>query len=462
MKAKYFVVCSLLLSSFLGCIGQASCTYTVPGGNWSTAANWDCDGANRLPDANLFPYDKITIDVDMVMDISIVLGGCCNPQFNDLVIENNSTLTIPVGITLSSTGGGDGSRIEIQNGSTIDSDGDVYFRSGRQSNIAAGGTLNAATVEVTGNGTVGDPTLDNSGSINSDSIAVTGSSYFFSDGDIHVTNGFNVVNSGGSTIDGTLDATDIYNSGSTGLTIDGEATATGTVYNDGSSDIDGSGNLFWATFSCSGATNVICNAGGPVACPAVPAANGINLNTCGVALLADILYFSGHYENGEANLEWVTIMEESNDYFIVLQSENMDRFEPVDQVESYFTNSNELLTYNLNVTASHRKGMYYQLQAVDLDGVVTTHQTIYVSFTGDVEAFIFPNPSDNGSFVIRSNSVFLNTKLQVVNQIGQEIVYANLEDGGDVFRFEEVLESGVYAVNLIEPKGIQTLKLVVQ
>lgn len=454
-----------------GLVVENGATLTV------TGALLNITGTNNGGVLTIETGGKVTsnnqINIDNGRTNTIQSGGILEAVtvrlFDEANLDNDGTITV-------TTFTADGGSSVLDNSGTITASGTMtidgstnYTNSGTVNAHAfamAGTTTssNSGTMNVTTTFSVASGSFTGNGDIVSDSVALTGNSIFTSTGDIDVVTGFNVANSANVTIGvgGTLEALNIYNTGSVGLSVLGEARANGNVSNTGSSNIDGDGLLYWGTYSCTGASGVTCASGGPINCPTIPTGNGIDLNTCGVALFVDVLYFSGQYVDGEAILEWSTVIEENNDYFRILESENLVRFEEIGQIASYYTNSNELLTYNFNATASHRKGVYYQLQAVDLDGIVTSHQTIYVSFTGDSEAFIFPNPTIDGSFVIRSSGNFFNTKLQIVNQIGQEIAYVKLDDGGDVYRYTAELDNGVYTINLIEPEGIQTLKLVVQ
>jgi hypothetical protein len=137
----------------------------------------------------------------------------------------------------------------------------------------------------------------------------------------------------------------------------------------------------------------------------------------------ELLDFDVFKEGESVRIEWETLIEIDNDYFLIERTKNFTSIEPISQV---FSNGNgeghQYLTYD----DSPFDGIsYYRLKQVDFNGdfSFTDWKVVDFEHKDGLELSIFPNPSYDGQGILsvfseRNNHI---TEVQVFNANGQLI-----------------------------------------
>ncbi|MGA0555646.1 T9SS type A sorting domain-containing protein [Larkinella sp. VNQ87] len=134
-----------------------------------------------------------------------------------------------------------------------------------------------------------------------------------------------------------------------------------------------------------------------------PTADASCMFTTSDALPVHLLYFSGASREGKAVLGWSTSWEEGNQGFEVLKSRDARSFEKVGFISGKET-SFETNTYGwTDAEVMVGETYYYRLRQLDGNGQTELSKIVAVTVeSADHEFFVFPNPSTNGRFTLRT------------------------------------------------------------
>ena len=153
--------------------------------------------------------------------------------------------------------------------------------------------------------------------------------------------------------------------------------------------------------------------------------------------------FSGEILRGSKNttkLVWQTASEFQNMGFEIEKSTNGLNFTKIGFMQGKSANGGE---YAFLDTEFDQKS-YYRLKQLDIDGKFTYSKTIALSTEkdGDTKLEVFPNPSSDGRFAVKSGVI--PEGLQVINVQGQLIIQKNtpLSKEGQIDLSEQ--PSGIY------------------
>jgi hypothetical protein len=118
--------------------------------------------------------------------------------------------------------------------------------------------------------------------------------------------------------------------------------------------------------------------------------NGLSLNC--TPLPIELLKFNGIAQENSNLIEWSTIEEINNDYFVIESSYNGVLFKRIDMIKGAGNHSG-LFEYNF-VDENPGTGIsYYRLKQVDYDGQFSYSNVISVKRSIGAEVSIFPNPT---------------------------------------------------------------------
>lgn len=140
--------------------------------------------------------------------------------------------------------------------------------------------------------------------------------------------------------------------------------------------------------------------------------NADNGNLTGPVLLCDgpcpgsqlpieLLSFTANLRPNDriVDLNWVTLSEQDNDYFIVERSANGEDWEFVVMVDGA-GNSSITLSYD-EVDENPMYGVsYYRLKQVDFNGQYTYSPSVSVASFTDDQLLLYPNPVQQGDYVV--------------------------------------------------------------
>lgn len=151
--------------------------------------------------------------------------------------------------------------------------------------------------------------------------------------------------------------------------------------------------------------------------------------------------------NLKVDINWTTLSEINNDYFIVQRSLNGQEWENIVKINGAGNSSEELNYYTLD--SNPLNGLsYYRLKQVDFDGSVTYSdlRSIKIERSGSLVK-IYPNPTVS-QLVIESNNLSVD-RIKIYNTLGQNMSanYHYTEVGTDKLKLNvSSLPAGVYYV----------------
>ena len=156
--------------------------------------------------------------------------------------------------------------------------------------------------------------------------------------------------------------------------------------------------------------------------------------------------FEGTKKDNNAVLNWVTVSEINNEFFIVERSFDGINFEKIGKVKG---KNNSIVVSNYSYTDQNifsdlkNQIVYYRLNQIDFDGTSSISKMVLITAINEDNGItIFPNPSNgafNISFESKNNSV---AKLKIIDVFGKT-VWSN----------ERTLLNGINDINVILNKG---------
>ncbi len=174
--------------------------------------------------------------------------------------------------------------------------------------------------------------------------------------------------------------------------------------------------------------------------------------------------------NCEAEISWLTLSEENNDYFEIQRSLDGRNFETISTIQGA-GNSLEPIAYNF-IDKEINKNAFYRLVWIDFFGNAEYSEVQYIKMnhcnTSDYIINIYPNPIQSD---ILSIDVFLDNKKDIEytiqNTLGKTLInnQVSLEEGTQTFTVNlEQLSSGTYfiIINNNDSYNLQTHKFIKQ
>lgn len=179
-----------------------------------------------------------------------------------------------------------------------------------------------------------------------------------------------------------------------------------------------------------------------------------SLNTCVIIALPVEL---GSFElscRGEAVLiDWMSVSEVNNDYFLIEKSYNGGTYQFVGTVDGVGNSTNENFYEFFDFKANNFENTYYRLSQIDFDGHKNIIYSGGINCSND-DISIFPNPFNDeiivelGDFLKNSNG-----KIEIYNTLGQRIVNLSIEKNESLVRLNtEELSEGIYVVKVYSDK----------
>jgi hypothetical protein len=168
----------------------------------------------------------------------------------------------------------------------------------------------------------------------------------------------------------------------------------------------------------------------------------------------------------QVNLDWTTVSEINNDYFIIEKTKDGIEFEFVGEIDGA-GNSNMELNYHLLDIDPYTGQSYYRLKQTDFDGEVkyTDLRSIYIGNSSEFSWSLYPNPNDGHFSVIITG---LNNKEIVLNvmDITGKLVYTKpifVEAAQQMISIDQmgILAVGIYTVQLITGNESYASKMIV-
>ncbi len=185
----------------------------------------------------------------------------------------------------------------------------------------------------------------------------------------------------------------------------------------------------------------------------------IGTGVCGVLPVEMLSFEASAIDNRWVNLEWQTVSEINNDYFIVEKSINGIEFKSIASIKGA-GNSSTQLNYNFRDDDINNEVLYYRIKQIDFDGSSAVSGIRSVNFRNKntLVSTIYPNPG-NGIFEINLNK---EATIQVYDVRGKLIL--NKEKNNNLFQTIDIStrDGGIYMVVIYDGNTLETKKLVKQ
>ena len=190
-----------------------------------------------------------------------------------------------------------------------------------------------------------------------------------------------------------------------------------------------------------------------------------NLNGGINPLPIDLLSFTARPDHQDVVLEWTTTHETNNKYFDIERSADGFAFEKSGAVNAYGDgNSDHLQVYAAMDEAPLRGTSFYRLKQVDIDGNYKYSRKVNVSFDGNRNVLVFPNPASGMVRVVLPEN-FISGRIVVTDVSGKELLSYDVKNS-DVQLDVSVLAPGVYFLTIEDDTELHSIhekvKLLIQ
>ena len=128
--------------------------------------------------------------------------------------------------------------------------------------------------------------------------------------------------------------------------------------------------------------------------------------------------------NSVIDINWTTLTETNNDYFLIEKSTDGVNYTIIDRVEGA-GNSNQILEYGIYDMEPSQGVSYYKLKQVDYDGKFKYFGPVAINYNkiNNAELNIYPNPVIRGNQLNVENIEDIdNTQFTIVDIVGNKIV----------------------------------------
>ena len=163
----------------------------------------------------------------------------------------------------------------------------------------------------------------------------------------------------------------------------------------------------------------------------------------------ELLSFRGYNEGAINRLFWTTEKELNGDKFTVERSIDATIYESIGNVKAV-GNSNKQENYTFNDQTFKANKNYYRLKMLDKDGSFAYSKVIEIA-ANKLNVTIYPNPAQNEVFI--AGNFTLNSKVSLINMLGQEVLNLNLDSQNQTTVPLQNIAQGVYMLNILNEKG---------
>lgn len=161
-------------------------------------------------------------------------------------------------------------------------------------------------------------------------------------------------------------------------------------------------------------------------------------------------------ERKTVDINWSTITEINNDYFVIEKSTDTDNWTEIDQLNGA-GNSLTIQDYTSEDKNPVFGNNYYRLKQVDFDGIFKYSDTKLIHIRGKDDIQIFPIPANSHITIIGKNMEAKSIKL--INSLGQEIPIIISSSFSDILEINvNNIVSGIYYIQIISGADTKNYK----
>jgi hypothetical protein len=176
-----------------------------------------------------------------------------------------------------------------------------------------------------------------------------------------------------------------------------------------------------------------------------------------------LISFSATKTEKGIQLDWITAMEKSFNYFQLERAAEDLNFTTLDRIEG--KGGLDINTSYLYVDASPQRGKnYYRLKSVDADESLEYSPVIVMEWNRVNQGIsIYPNPTVNRSFTVELDDVMISpVSLSLFETRGYLFFETMLNSTSSTINLPDHIHEGIYFVKLSSPTGQKTVRVVVR
>lgn len=181
-----------------------------------------------------------------------------------------------------------------------------------------------------------------------------------------------------------------------------------------------------------------------------------------------LAYFGASVEKDAVLIEWQTMEEENNDYFLIERSVDAVNFETIAKVAGAGT-AHEIQFYELRDAAVvYQKGVYYyRLKQVDFDGNFTYADVVAVEINKSIDfelTRVFPNPASEQINVLLNLESSHQTQVTILDMTGRVLLEQAINN--EILGVQNIplniadLQSGCYIVRVQSGEIVQSTQFI--
>jgi Secretion system C-terminal sorting domain len=172
----------------------------------------------------------------------------------------------------------------------------------------------------------------------------------------------------------------------------------------------------------------------------------ISSDNCGIGLPIELLYFRATAISDKVIVNWRTLSEVNNDYFIIERSSDGVHFNEIGKVDGA-GNANTAIDYQFDDIHFLNGTSYYRLKQVDYDGSFSYSDLATVNIDNSSALSIYPNPSNNRIYIKASPTELESLKIYSIlgQDVGNRIQVLEMHEGLLVLDIQS-LTKGIYIV----------------
>jgi len=185
-----------------------------------------------------------------------------------------------------------------------------------------------------------------------------------------------------------------------------------------------------------------------------------------IPLPVELTYFKANCIDGGALLEWQTMSEINNDYFVLEKSNGKDEFVEIARIDGA-GNSHEPINYNYFDENLNNGDNYYRLKQVDYDGKESIFEIISLNCSengiNEPKMTVYPNPFIDELTVNIENINGDFIELQIFDELGKLILTQKYKLNSNSFKTVlqlDELKSAVYNLRCISNDVILNDKII--
>ncbi|SKC81463.1 T9SS type A sorting domain-containing protein [Ohtaekwangia koreensis] len=224
----------------------------------------------------------------------------------------------------------------------------------------------------------------------------------------------------------------------------------------------------WVTQG-NGGTSGDATAGTIVTTPAVTTFSPFALGSTSPnnPLPVKLLSFTADQKGDKVLLEWKTVWEKDNDFFVIERSSDGLNYHTVGR-QPASGNSSIIQHYIMEDHTPYLGRSYYRIKQTDVNGATEYLDTKTITIRKEENISVFPNPFDgeNINFLVtgfkEGKCNYLILDISGVQRLSGEVLISGKENDPYKEKLSEALAAGIYYLQLYKDNFSKTIKLIVR